>query len=171
MNALSQINTDVGKCRAWLRVALTDGLLSNYFEAMRRQNSALNSYYHRTALLRDLERLEVAQRLLMGLEPVRLVLAANSSLLNVWPSSTLMLAGLWAPPLRACPVAPAQDVAQGLSDEVLPIEAEEPPKIPTPRRSLAPPIDEDEALKIILKQPGTEALMVSSFIVEVTGLH
>jgi hypothetical protein len=157
----------VGKCRAWLRVALTDGLLSNYFDAMRRQNSALNSYYHRTALLRDLERLEVAQRLLIGLEPVRLVLAANSSLLNTWPSSTLMLAGLWAPPLGACPVAPAQDVAQSLSDEVMPFEADEPPMIPIPRRSLAPPIDEDEALRIILRQPATETLLVSFTFVDI----
>ncbi|KAF4522537.1 hypothetical protein B566_EDAN009985 [Ephemera danica] len=161
VNTLSQINTEVGKCRAWLRVALSDGLLSSYFSTIRRQNSALNSYYHRTALLRDLERLEVAQRLLMGLEPVKLELATNSSLLNVWPSSTLMLAGLWAPPMRACPVAPAQDVALSLSDEIVILEAEEPPSLPIPHRTAAP-IDEDEALKIILRQPEPEFTQAGS---------
>ena len=34
---LSLLQTDVGRCRAWLRLALNEGVLSRYLEAMRKE--------------------------------------------------------------------------------------------------------------------------------------
>lgn len=114
INALNLVTTDVGHCRAWLRLALNDGLLSSYFESMCRDGSALKPYYRRSAFLRDTEMLEVAQRLVEGIEFCHFSVACNSSLLNIWTNPPLLLAGLWTPPLRSCPVVSGVDVASTL---------------------------------------------------------
>lgn len=114
INALNLVTTDVGHCRAWIRLALNDGLLSSYFESMRRDGSALKPYYRRSAFLRDSELLDVAQRLVAGIESCSFSVACNSSLLNVWTNPPLLLAGLWTPPLRSCPVASGVDVVSTL---------------------------------------------------------
>ncbi|PNF15729.1 hypothetical protein B7P43_G12079 [Cryptotermes secundus] len=114
INSLNLVTTDVGHCRAWLRLALNDGLLSSYFESMCRDGSALKPYYRRSAFLRDTEMLEVAQRLVEGIEFCHFSVACNSSLLNVWTNPPLLLAGLWTPPLRSCPVVSGVDVASTL---------------------------------------------------------
>ncbi|NXX87040.1 PKHM1 protein, partial [Urocolius indicus] len=49
------INTDVGRCRAWLRLALNDGLLECYLKLLLRDGSRLPDYYQPSALLLDAE--------------------------------------------------------------------------------------------------------------------
>ncbi|NXW10587.1 PKHM1 protein, partial [Fregetta grallaria] len=49
------INTDVGRCRAWLRLALNDGLVECYLKLLLRERSRLPEYYQVTALLLDAE--------------------------------------------------------------------------------------------------------------------
>ncbi|NXY49626.1 PKHM1 protein, partial [Ceuthmochares aereus] len=49
------INTDVGRCRAWLRLALNDGLMECYLKLLLRERSRLPEYYQASALLLDAE--------------------------------------------------------------------------------------------------------------------
>ncbi|KFO80904.1 Pleckstrin homology domain-containing family M member 1, partial [Cuculus canorus] len=51
------INTDVGRCRAWLRLALNDGLVECYLKLLLRERSRLLEYYQASALLLDAEEL------------------------------------------------------------------------------------------------------------------
>lgn len=53
IQTLSQLTTEVGYCRAWIRLALNEGLLASYFGAIKRDNSALKPYYNRSAFIRD----------------------------------------------------------------------------------------------------------------------
>ncbi|XP_046405631.1 uncharacterized protein LOC124170748 isoform X2 [Ischnura elegans] len=158
---LSQIQTDVGHCRAWLRQALNDGLLPSYLGAMRRDPSALSPYYQRTALLRDVELLEVIQQLMQGIESYPFALACNSSVLNTWTDAPLLLSAIWTPPMRSCPIPSGVDVARKMDEQ-----PEEASRISlrrphdnaegfsgSPHGSLlsqASGLDEDEKLKIIL---------------------
>ncbi|NXH16960.1 PKHM1 protein, partial [Bucco capensis] len=49
------ISTDVGRCRAWLRLALNDGLLECYLRLLRQESARLAEHYQPTALLLDAE--------------------------------------------------------------------------------------------------------------------
>ncbi|CAG9855328.1 unnamed protein product [Phyllotreta striolata] len=114
---LSQITTEVGQCRAWIRLALNDCLLSSYLMTIKQDSSSLKSYYRVNAFIRDGELLDVAQRLIEGVEAFKtFTLPFNSSLLNTWPLPSLILAGIWAPTLKSCPVAPCDDVAQAITE-------------------------------------------------------
>lgn len=130
---------------------------------MRQDSSALKSFYRVDAYIRDAELLEVAQRLIEGVEAFKtFTLPCNSSLLNTWPVPSLFLAGIWASTLKACPVAPCDDVAQSIDDSSIP------PSIPETSSETASlssalsftsqssglrqivALTEDEVLKIIL---------------------
>ncbi|KAL3289564.1 hypothetical protein HHI36_022981 [Cryptolaemus montrouzieri] len=112
---LAQITSETGQCRAWIRQALNDCLLSSYLLTMRQDPSALKNFYKVGAFVRDCELLDVAQRLIEGFEGFKTVtLPCNSSLLNTWPPSSLYLAGIWAPTLKTCPLAHCDDVAQSI---------------------------------------------------------
>lgn len=118
IQALSQVSTEVGYCRAWIRLALNEGLLASYFCSIRRDNSALKPYYNRTAYIRDMDLVEVAQRLIENLDYVRFELACNSSLLNFWSTTPLLLAGIWSPPMKSCPVFSAVDIAKTITSDL-----------------------------------------------------
>ncbi|CAL7941410.1 unnamed protein product [Xylocopa violacea] len=118
IQALSQLTTEVGYCRAWIRLALNEGLLASYFCSIRRDNSALKPYYNRSAFIRDTDLVEVAQRLIESLDYVRFELACNSSLLNFWSTTPLLLAGIWSPPMKSCPVFSAVDIAKTITTEL-----------------------------------------------------
>lgn len=118
IQALSQVTTEVGYCRAWIRLALNEGLLASYFCSIRRDNSALKPYYNRSAYIRDVDLVEVAQRLIESLDYVRFELACNSSLLNFWSSTPLLIAGIWSPPMKSCPVFSAVDIAKTITTEL-----------------------------------------------------
>lgn len=82
---------------------------------------AFSHYYRKGALIRDVEILDVVQRLLEGIESYPLNLPLNSSLLDTWTLQPLLQAGLWTPPIRASTtkdsVSTATDVAQILERE------------------------------------------------------
>jgi pleckstrin homology domain-containing family M member 1 len=101
---LNQIKTDVGRCRAWLRLCLSDSSLTSYLSL----TNAARSLYHSHALLRDPDASDVAYRLVLGLQHVNFDLPANSSLLNVWTTASNNV------------IAAAQDVALGIEYESKP---------------------------------------------------
>ena len=107
----------MGYCRAWIRLALNEGLLSSYLAAIRRDNSALKPYYNRAAFIRDTDLVEVAQLLIESIDYMRFDLVANSSLLNFWSSTPLLMAAIWSPPMKSCPVFSAVDIAKTISSE------------------------------------------------------
>ncbi|KAM6238483.1 pleckstrin homology domain-containing family M member 1 [Porphyrio hochstetteri] len=92
------INTDVGRCRAWLRLALNDGLLECYLKLLLRDRSRLPEYYQATALLLDAEECEFLLSYLQGLTSLTFELSYKSAVLNEWTITPLSLSGL-------CPVS------------------------------------------------------------------
>ncbi|XP_055384021.1 uncharacterized protein LOC129613797 [Condylostylus longicornis] len=121
---LSQIRTDIGNCRAWIRLSLNESLISSYLKNIRKNSSALNPYYKSYAFLKDSDQLDIASKILEGLETcVQMNLHINSTLFNQWTVLPLQLAGLYSPPLPSCPIAAGIDVASSLTDdtETIPI--------------------------------------------------
>lgn len=92
------INTDVGRCRAWLRLALNDGLVECYLQLLLRERSRLPEYYQATALLLDTEECEFLLSYLQGLTSLTFELSYKSAVLNEWTITPLSLSGL-------CPVS------------------------------------------------------------------
>jgi len=117
IQSLSQITTEVGYCRAWIRQTLNDGTLANYLCYIKQNGSALKPYYNRWAYIRDPDLVEVTQRSMETLENVSFRLACNSSLLNFWSNTPLLLAGIWSPPMKSCPIVSAVDIAKTITSE------------------------------------------------------
>ncbi|KAM9215146.1 LOW QUALITY PROTEIN: pleckstrin homology domain-containing family M member 1 [Leptosomus discolor] len=92
------INTDVGRCRAWLRLALNDGLVECYLKLLLRERSRLPEYYQTSALLLDAEECEFLLSYLQGLSSLTFELSYKSAVLNEWTITPLSLSGL-------CPVS------------------------------------------------------------------
>ncbi len=59
---LRSINTDIGRGRAWIRMALNDGLLCSYLSAMAGDKATLRRHYQRHAMLRDSDIIDVFVR-------------------------------------------------------------------------------------------------------------
>ncbi|XP_051850858.1 pleckstrin homology domain-containing family M member 1 [Antechinus flavipes] len=91
---LTFINTDVGRCRAWLRLALNDGLMECYLKLLLQEKSQLCKYYQPTALLLDPEESEIFLSLLQGLTSLSFELSYKSAILNEWTLTPLALSGL-----------------------------------------------------------------------------
>ncbi|GCB71335.1 hypothetical protein scyTo_0008811 [Scyliorhinus torazame] len=91
---LNFINTDVGRCRAWVRLALNDGLMECYLVSLFREKNNLCDFYHPVALLLDSEDSEVLLSYLQGLSALSFALSYKSAVLNEWTTSPLALAGL-----------------------------------------------------------------------------
>ncbi|XP_028845315.1 LOW QUALITY PROTEIN: pleckstrin homology domain-containing family M member 1 [Denticeps clupeoides] len=102
LESLSFVNSGVGRCRAWLRLALNDGLLECYLTSLLRESSKLGGFYQACALLLDPEEREVLLSLLQGLASLSFQLSYKSAMLNEWTTTPLVLAGL-------CPAAPLAD--------------------------------------------------------------
>ncbi|CAG9107500.1 unnamed protein product [Plutella xylostella] len=157
ISSLPQINTEIGQCRAWLRVALNECLLSSYMSTLLKNVSAIKPFYNRSAFVCDSEILEVAQKLIEGLETcVQFNMPINSSLLNQWPEQVLMLAGVWIPTMRVAPISAGVDIASTLNDEQVKPKL---PSTPTHNASITGlcvghilSINEDEALNLILSK-------------------
>nr|XP_033774115.1 pleckstrin homology domain-containing family M member 1 [Geotrypetes seraphini]XP_033774116.1 pleckstrin homology domain-containing family M member 1 [Geotrypetes seraphini]XP_033774117.1 pleckstrin homology domain-containing family M member 1 [Geotrypetes seraphini]XP_033774118.1 pleckstrin homology domain-containing family M member 1 [Geotrypetes seraphini] len=94
LERLSFIHTDVGRCRAWLRLALNDCLMECYFISLLRERFWLSEYYQPAALLLDPEECEVILSYLQGLSSLSFELSYKSAVLNEWTVSPLSLSGL-----------------------------------------------------------------------------
>lgn len=150
ISSLPQINTEIGQCRAWLRIALNEFLLSSYMSTLLKNISAVKPFYNRSAFVCDSEILEVAQKLIQGLETcVQFNLPTNSSLLNQWPEQVLMQAGIWVPTMRVAPITAGLDVASTMTDDVKPKLASTPTHT---SKITGMVLNEDEALKFILSK-------------------
>ncbi|XP_006833783.1 PREDICTED: pleckstrin homology domain-containing family M member 1 [Chrysochloris asiatica] len=88
------VNTDVGRCRAWLRLALNDGLMECYLKLLLQERAWLCEYYQPTALLRDAEEGEFLLSFLQGLTSLSFELSYKSAILNEWTLTPLALSGL-----------------------------------------------------------------------------
>ncbi|XP_033122489.1 run domain Beclin-1-interacting and cysteine-rich domain-containing protein-like isoform X2 [Anneissia japonica] len=100
IEGLSQITTDIGRCRAWIRLALNDCLFESYMDAMLRDGKAMKQFYKKTAYIRDVEHPEIMRKCAQGLSNFYFQLSFNSSVLNMWGSSPKMLTGRWQPPIE-----------------------------------------------------------------------
>ncbi|XP_071945942.1 pleckstrin homology domain-containing family M member 1-like isoform X2 [Antedon mediterranea] len=100
IEGLSQITTEVGRCRAWIRLALNDCLFESYIDAMLRDTKAVKQFYKRTAYIRDVEHPEILRKCVQGLSNFYFQLSLNSSVINMWGSSPKMLTGRWQPPIE-----------------------------------------------------------------------
>ena len=97
---LTQINSEVGRSRAWLRLALNDGLLGSYLKMMIADKVSCRRFYEKYALIRDPDSLDIIAKYVTGIEIYQFDLALNSGLLNRWPSAPLTIAGLLDSPER-----------------------------------------------------------------------
>ncbi|KAF5924466.1 hypothetical protein HPG69_018867 [Diceros bicornis minor] len=88
------VSTDVGRCRAWLRLALNDGLMECYLKLLLQEQARLREYYQPTALLRDAEEGEFLLSFLQGLTSLSFELSYKSAILNEWTLTPLALSGL-----------------------------------------------------------------------------
>ncbi|XP_008312205.1 pleckstrin homology domain-containing family M member 1 isoform X2 [Cynoglossus semilaevis] len=94
LEKISFVGTDVGRCRAWLRLALNHGLLECYLVSLFREDSKLRTHYQPSALLLNTEEREVLLSYLQGLASLQFSLSYKSSVLNEWTTTPLVLAGL-----------------------------------------------------------------------------
>ncbi|KAL0984270.1 hypothetical protein UPYG_G00139260 [Umbra pygmaea] len=88
------VSTDVGRCRAWLRLALNHGLVECYLASLFREGSKLQAHYQPSALLLDPEEREVLLSYIQGLASLTFNLSYKSAVLNEWTTTPLALAGL-----------------------------------------------------------------------------
>lgn len=94
LEKISFVSTDVGRCRAWLRLALNHGLLECYLASLFREDSKLQAHYQPGALLLNTEEREVLLSYLQGLASLTFSLSYKSAVLNEWTTTPLALAGL-----------------------------------------------------------------------------
>ncbi|CAG0922545.1 unnamed protein product [Notodromas monacha] len=109
VSSLNQIRTDVGRCRAWIRLTLNQATLHSYWDAIARDGKVLRMHYLPHAVLRDADAPDIVSRYLRAVDKLRFNVAPNSSLLNQWTPAPLVLSG-WAP-APPTPLAPGVDVA------------------------------------------------------------
>ncbi|XP_047137845.1 uncharacterized protein LOC100213973 isoform X1 [Hydra vulgaris] len=87
------VKTDVGLCRAWLRLALNDGIITSYLNAIIAENKFLSTFYNSNAFLLDEELPNILKDILQGILQFEFRLNYNSSKLDTWDLITLQLAG------------------------------------------------------------------------------
>ncbi|XP_004080678.1 pleckstrin homology domain-containing family M member 1 isoform X1 [Oryzias latipes] len=94
LEKINFVSTDVGRCRAWLRLALNHGLVECYLASLFREDSMLRAYYQPSAFLLNSEEREVLLSYLQGLASLTFSLSYKSAVLNEWTTTPLALAGL-----------------------------------------------------------------------------
>ncbi|KAK8740633.1 hypothetical protein OTU49_003003 [Cherax quadricarinatus] len=120
VSELSFISSEVGRSRAWVRLAINQGQICSYLSVLLHDSRTLKDYYRRTAFLRDAERSDIMLRVLQPVSALTFNLATNAAVLNTWTQTPLVLAGLWAPSVQVVvsdPVLAATDVASTVYDE------------------------------------------------------
>ncbi|XP_077359149.1 pleckstrin homology domain-containing family M member 1 [Festucalex cinctus] len=114
LEKISFVGTDVGRCRAWLRLALNHGLLECYLLSLFRENSKLRAHYQPGALLLNGEERDVLLSYLQGLASLTFNLSYKSAVLNQWTTTPLSLAGLCGP----CPADSPDPSVNGAADRL-----------------------------------------------------
>uniref|UniRef100_A0A8R1HJL5 RUN domain-containing protein n=2 Tax=Caenorhabditis japonica TaxID=281687 RepID=A0A8R1HJL5_CAEJA len=96
---LGQIRSEIGKSRAWIRIVLNENALGEYLDTLATESHAIQQFYDEDAFLRlltDAEHSERIRGLLKPLSSLPILAATNSSFLNSWTPTPLILAGLLA---------------------------------------------------------------------------
>uniref|UniRef100_A0A146V862 Pleckstrin domain-containing family M member 1 n=1 Tax=Fundulus heteroclitus TaxID=8078 RepID=A0A146V862_FUNHE len=117
LEKISYLGTDVGRCRAWLRLALNHSLLECYLVSLFREDSKLRTHYQPGALLLNEEEREVLLSYLQGLASLTFSLSYKSAVLNEWTTTPLALAGL-------CPPAQVDNLNDGGCPATKPVRKE-----------------------------------------------
>uniref|UniRef100_A0A183CN18 RUN domain-containing protein n=1 Tax=Globodera pallida TaxID=36090 RepID=A0A183CN18_GLOPA len=94
ISTLNQIHNEIGRARAWIRIVLNEYALDHYISLFSKDTKQMNQFYAVDAFLRDFECISSLDALLKRLNGIRIAAPTNSSLLNAWTPSPLMLAGL-----------------------------------------------------------------------------
>ena len=167
LESCSWLRTDMGRCRGWIRLVLNDGMLSSYLELLATEKRLLADFYEKEAFLRDPEHMDIARKMLNGIEMLPFRLAVNSSILNSWSTTPLLLAGLWAPPSPVIPEAVVQGVDAALcftgDDETLQAVK------PSTTSPMPPSVDQDLAFRLIVESNGSiPAILLPSPPVDVS---
>lgn len=113
LEKISFVSTEVGRCRAWLRLALNHGLLDCYLVSLFREEASLRTHYRPGALLLHAEEREVLLSYLQGLASLPFNLSYKSAVLNQWTTTPLVLAGLREGELEQ---SPARSLASAPKD-------------------------------------------------------
>lgn len=109
INSLKQIRSEIGRGRAWIRIVVNQNSLEHYVHLLLGETKAINQFYDEKALLRDEEEMSKVTGLLKSLDRLPVCAAVNSSFLNTWTPSPLILAGLVdGKPLKIGTLAPRQ---------------------------------------------------------------
>ncbi|XP_046851023.1 uncharacterized protein LOC124444445 [Xenia sp. Carnegie-2017] len=109
---LSHITSHIGLCRAWLRLALNDGLLESYFHAILADKKKVHHSYTSKSLLRDDEAVAILLTHLSGLIELTFDFNYNTPSLNQWTGQSLQLSGVWEPPY-----APAATISAKVTEK------------------------------------------------------
>ncbi|MFH4975028.1 hypothetical protein AB6A40_001737 [Gnathostoma spinigerum] len=92
--SLNQIRTDIGRARAWIRITLNEGSLENYINMLCGAVADLSKFYKENAYLRDPRQTSLMLHSLKALSRFIINIPVNSSLLNTWIPTPLILSGL-----------------------------------------------------------------------------
>ncbi|XGW11520.1 hypothetical protein V3C99_012758 [Haemonchus contortus] len=107
ISSLKQIKSEIGRGRAWIRIVVNQNSLEHYVQLLLGETKAINQFYDENALLRDAEQMTKVSELLKTLDELPVCAAVNSSFLNTWTPSPLILAGLVnGKPLKVGALAP-----------------------------------------------------------------
>ena len=80
---LQHPETDLGRCRAWIRLASNENSLVAYISALQSNPDLLAKYYEPQAFLRDRDLTHAAANVLSGLEAIRFELTIDTASLEV----------------------------------------------------------------------------------------
>lgn len=97
ISCLGQVRSEIGKSRAWIRIVLNENALSQYLDLLAAESTAIQQFYSDDAFLRLLSEPDHSERirgLLKPLTSLPISAATNSSFLNSWTPTPLILAGL-----------------------------------------------------------------------------
>ena len=96
--ALRNADSDIMKCRSWVRLMLSKSVMLNFLEDLQRHPGLLASHYGGEAVIRDTERFEVIIQLMKGISLFQFDSDYTSTRLEGWDKDVLRLAGIWEPP-------------------------------------------------------------------------
>lgn len=108
---LTNVYTDIGRCRAWLRITLNEGLFGSYMEALSSDTSLLHGFYRSSAYVRDKDHMDSLKSIMKSIDSLTFQLNYDSSNLNTWSPFTLKMIGIQvkADPIPVMPAVDALD--------------------------------------------------------------
>lgn len=116
LKELQSIHTDIGRCRAWVRSALNEGLLCSYLVSLICDSALLNGFYRSSAYIRDSQQTEAMRTLMVDLDKFIFHLSFDNVELNYWSTNTLNYLGIKSEEENESLVVTALDAIHLISD-------------------------------------------------------